>query len=286
MENKVYSIYHFFAHLYRKRSQFKTVDKLGDFPFDPELLSCENRNTFPDMAIRINPGSKPPGGELIELKDSRTSYGIASFNSTIPTGRKTIASITSGKTNVVRQRMQAAGEDIYALPERDVYYLVRGKRAGNIKVCLVHGSFFQTVPVDKLIRSSFGQVLSEGLKDDSALVSADLEDFMENVTLRQSHFSKSRHVKDASVKLRFRVMTEAQKEGNILNSQQYPKIRDNTLNLVAPADSPAAKEEVKQYLRQAISQAELSQGETCTITHPFNGDFYVLSFDLSDSETD
>ena len=279
-ENKVYSIYHFFAHLYRNRCCFKTVEKLGDFPFDRELLSCENKNTFPDMAIRINPSRKPPGGELIELKDSKTSYGIASFNSTIPTGRKKIASITSGKTNVVRQRMQGAGEDIHSLPERDVYYLVRGKKADNIKVCLVHGSFFETVPVDKLIKSSFGQVLSEGLKENKAQVSTDLSDIMDNVTLSQSHFSKSRHVKDASVKLRFRVMTEAENEGNILNPQLYPEIKDNTLSLVAPGDSPAATEKVKQYLRLAISQSELAHGKKFTITHPFNGDFFVLSYAL------
>ncbi len=276
----MYSIYHFFAHLYRNRCLLKSVEKLGDFPFDCELLSCVNKNTFPDMAIRINPSGDPKGGELIELKDSKTSYGIASFNSTIPTGRKVIASITSGKTNVVRKRMQDAGEDIYSLPEREVYYLVRGKRADNTKVCLVHGSFFETVPVDELIKSSFGQVLTEGLEENKAQVSADLSDIMDNVRLSQSHFSKSRHVKDASVKLRFRVMTEAENEGNILNPKLYPGVKDNTLSLVAPADSPVATEKIERYLRLAISQSELSQGKKFTITHPYNGDFFVLSYAL------
>ena len=276
----MYSIYHFFAHLCRNRKCLRTAEKLGDFPFDRELLSCENKNTFPDMAIRINPGKKPPGGELIELKDSRTSYRIASFNSTIPTGRKLIASITSGKTNVVRQRMEDADEDIYSLEERDVYYLVRGKRADKTKVCLVHGSFFETVPVDELIRSSFGQVLLEGLADNLEQTSAELSEVMDNVSLSQSHFSKSRNVKDASVKLRFRVMTEAENEGNILNPQLYPEIEDNTLSLVAPGDSPAAIESVQRYLQQALSQSELAQGKQFTIKHPFNGKFFVLSYAL------
>ena len=276
----MYSIYHFFAHLYRNRCFLKSVEKLDDFPFDCELLSCVNKNTFPDMAIRINPSGEPPGGELIELKDSKTSFGIASFNSTIPTGRKKIASITSGKTNVVRQRMEDAGEDIHSLSEREVYYLVRGKKAGNIKVCLVHGSFFETVPVDELIKASFGQVLSEGLEASKAQVSADLSDILDNVRLSQSHFSKSRHVIDASVKLRFRVMTEAENEGNILDPKLYPKIKSNTLSLVAPADSAVASEQIEGYLRLAISQSELSQGEKFTITHHFNGDFFVLSYPL------
>jgi len=232
------------------------------------------------MAIRINPSGKPPGGELIELKDSKTSYGIASFNSTIPTGRKMIASITSGKTNVVRKRMQEARDDIYSLPVRDVFYLVRGKRGNNTKVCLVHGSFFETIPVEELIKGSFDQVIADGLEEGDRQNDEDVRELISSITPRQPHFSKSRHVKDASVKLRFRVMTEAKSEGNILNPQLYPKVKDNTLSLVAPADSPAATEKVKEYLRLAISQSELAQGETFIITHPFNGDFFVLSYSL------
>ncbi len=280
LANRVYSIYHFFADLYRKRRCFKSVEKLGDFPFDRELLSCENKNTFPDMAIRINPSGKPPGGELIELKDSRTSYGIASFNSTIPTGRKTIADVTSGKTNVVRKRMQEAGEDIYSLPERDVYYLVRGKRADKTKVCLVHGSFFETIPVPQLIKGSFDQVIADGLEEGDRQNDESVREVINSIAPRQSHFSKSRHVKDASVTLRFRVMTEAAKESNILNPQLYPEIKDNTLSLVTPTKSSDDTEAIQRYLRGALSQSEISEGKSFSITHPFNGDFYVLSFVL------
>ena len=232
------------------------------------------------MAIRINPSNKPPGGELIELKDSRTSYGIASFNSTIPTGRKLISSITSGKTNIVRKRMQEAGDDINSRPERDVYYLVRGKSGDDTKVCLVHGSFFETVPVEELIKSSFSQVLAEGLEENIKPISEGLRNLMENMTFRQSLFSKSRHVKDASVKLRFRVMTETEKEGNILNPQLYPEIKDNTLSMVAPHHSSTYTEVIKQYLRTALSKSEYEYAEEFIITHPFNGDFYVLSFPI------
>ena len=280
MENRVYSIYHFFAHLYRNRCELASVEKLGKFPFDVELLSCENKNTFPDLAIRVNPSGDPPGGELIELKDSKTSYGIASFNSTIPTGRKVIADITSGKTNVVRRRMEQAKEDIYSLPERDVYYLVRGRKAGATKVCLVHGSFFETIPVEELIKGSFDQVIADGLEEGDGQNDEGVRELINSITPRQSHFSKSRHVKDASVKLRFRVMTEAENEGNILNPQLYPKIMDNTLSLVSPIQSDADKDKLRQYWRQALSGSELLTGEKFTITHPFNGDFLVLSYPL------
>ncbi|MBI4837818.1 MAG: hypothetical protein HY806_01445 [Nitrospirae bacterium] len=51
------------------------------------------------MAIRINKSSVLfTGGELIELKDS-DSYTVSSFNSTIPTGKKEISKIITGKNS-------------------------------------------------------------------------------------------------------------------------------------------------------------------------------------------
>ena len=279
MENKVYSIYHFFAHLYRNRNRLEWVPKLEAFPFDVELLSYKGKGRFPDFAIRVNPDGNPSGGELLEVKDSK-SYSVPSFNSTIPTGSKLIAGLTSGKRSVIREQMEAAGDDIYALPEREVYYLFRGKSKGKTKICLVHGSFFETVKVEQLIQQAFGQVLDERLTEEDLTISEELRDLMVRVFSRQDSFSRVRDVEDATVKLRFRVMTEAKKEGNLFNSKIYPDIRDNTLNFVIPNHPIDKIEKRKIYLRQALSKSELAQGETFTITHPFNGDFFVLSYSL------
>jgi len=46
--------------------------------------------------------------------------------------------------------------------------------------------------------------------------------------------SKVRNVEKASVKLRFRILTEVKAEGNILNSIKYPAIKDNTMNFIVP----------------------------------------------------
>ena len=281
VENKVYSIYHFFAHLYRNRNRLEWVPKLEDFPFDIELLSYKGRGKFPDFAIRVNPEGKPPGGELIEAKDSK-SYSVPSFNSTIPTGSKSIESLIQGKSSVVRQQMEAVGDDIFAVPLREVYYLLRGKdpKTKNTKICLVHGSFFETVRVEELIRQAFGQVLDERLQAEDHAISSELHELMLRIFSTQDSFSKVRHVENASVKLRFRIMTEVKKEGNVFNSKIYPAIRDNTLNFILPnhpADDIAKR---LLYLRQALSSSELAQGEESIIKHPFNGDFFVLSFAL------
>jgi len=59
--------------------------------------------------------------------------------------------------------MESAGDNIYNLIERDVFYLIRGRKKGNVKIALIHGSFFETVTADKLISHSFEQVLEECL---------------------------------------------------------------------------------------------------------------------------
>ncbi len=273
----MYSIYHFFAHLYRNRYLLESVPKLDEFPFDLELLSCSNVGKFPDLAIRINSAGDPPGGELIELKDSR-SYTVASFNSTIPTGKKSIDFLTKGKTNVIRQQMEAAGDDIYSLPVRDVYYLLRGKKNNNTKICLVHGSFFETVKVEHLIQQAFNQVLEERLADSNDPLNDDLRKLILNIFSRQDSFSKVRHVENASVKLRFRIMTEVKKEGNILSSQSYPAIKDNTINLIIPHHTFTEFTSISVHLQRALSQSELLTGQKFVIRHPFNGEFFVLSF--------
>lgn len=84
----MHSIYHFYKSLIENKKHFLTENKLEDFPFNENLLSCRNKGTFPDMAIRLNTSREIfTGGELIELKDSN-SYTVAPFNSTIPSGKK------------------------------------------------------------------------------------------------------------------------------------------------------------------------------------------------------
>ena len=277
MSRKMYSIYHFFAHLYRNRKQLAAKEKLSDFAFDVELLSYEGRGRFPDLAIRVNPGSKPPGGELVELKDSR-SYSVSSFNSTIPSGKKALADIIGGKSNVVRDGMLARGDDIYSLAERHVYYLVRGRKDDHMKICLVHGSFFETVPVDELIQGSFSQALNERLREEEEEISEELRALITGLFSRQDTFSKVRHVENASVRLRFRVMTEVNRQGNILSSRSYPKIKDNTISLVLPYKDEEARAQQICYVRKAISKSEWEAGCTFDICHPLNGAYFVLSY--------
>lgn len=272
----MYSIYHFFINLVKNKQHFLKVEELGDFPFDKKLLSCRNEGTFPDMAIRLNANKEIfTGGELIELKDSK-SYTVSSFNSTIPTGRKEITKIITGENSNIKHQMEDVGNDIYSLPLRDVFYLVRGRKKGSVKVCLVHGSFFETVQVESLIKQSFLQVLEERLNESGEHISDDAKIKLLSLLTEQQSFSKVRNVEKASVKLRFRIMTEVKAEGNILNTKKYPEIKDNTLNFVTLYHDDDEKENLIMKMKTIFGNKNLDSFDVFKIKHHFNGYFLVF----------
>jgi hypothetical protein len=274
----MYSIYHFWKHLIRKKPSFLGIPTLSDFPFDPKMLSCANQGLFPDLAIRLNNDrSLFTGGELIELKDSK-SYTVSSFNSTVPTGRKNIRKIISSEHGTIFLQMQKAGDDVFSLEEREVYYLVRGRKTGHQKICLVHGSFFETISVQDLISKSFTQVLKERLADSN--ISEDVKETLSSIFSEQTDFSKVRNVDKASVKLRFRILTEVKPEGNILNSKMYPEIRDDTLNLVVPYHTDEEKSQVISKLQLVMGQQAMKEIQVLSIKHPLNGWFIAFQTKL------
>jgi hypothetical protein len=269
----MYSVYHLFKDLVDKSSLFKEIINLEDFPFDTNLLSCKNKGQFPDLAIKVNHGNTSfTGGELIELKDSK-SYSIASFNSTIPTGKKSIDAIIKSDNSCIRKQMEENGNHIFDLPERDVFYMVRGKNKGNVKVVLIHGSFFETVKSNELISRSFEQVLTDRLNE-KGLDIGNLKDILVDIFSEQENFSKVRNVDKASVKLRFRIMTEIKAEGNILNTKQYPQIADNSISLIIPRHSDTDEEIAMQRFNTVFKNCKM---DVFNIKHHLNGYFIVFN---------
>ena len=280
-----YSIYHFFADLCQKKQEFLSEKKLESFPFDEQMLSCVGDGKFPDLAIKLNDGDEQfTGGELIELKDSKRGYSVASFNSTIPTGEKDIRKLTDGKTNTIRTQMQEAGNNILSLPIRQVFYLVRGRRRSNVKICLTHGKFFETIPVSTLISESFGQALEERLNQLEESLSPALKQKLLDIFSEQETFSKTRDIDEASVKLRFRIMTGVKAEANILNPNQYSQIGDNTLNFAVPCHSNTEQNQQHSKMRAAFEQMGCSdlftQTEVFILQHHFNGKFLIFQAQL------
>jgi hypothetical protein len=276
----MYSIYHFFHSLFQQKHLLRKAKRLDEFPFDENLLSCRNDGVFPDMAVRLNRDRKIfTGGELIELKDS-DSYTVSSFNSTIPSRSKKIEDIITEENSIIKQQMEEAGDDIFLLPVRDVYYLVRGRRKEHTKICLVYGSFFETISIENLISQSFSQVLEERLKESGKEVSEEFKKTPLSIFSRQQNFSKVRNVEKASVKLRFRIMTEVKAEGNILKPKKYPEIKDDTLNFVLPCHEEGDERGLLKKAEQVFGKTELKQFSIFKIKHHFNGYFLVLQVSL------
>ena len=274
----MYSIFHFWKHIVQNKGALSRVDNLSAFKFDPNMLSCQNKGVFPDLAIRLNKDrSLFTGGELIELKDSK-SYVVSSFNSTIPTGQKNIGKVIPSQHSTTFIQMKKAGDDVFSLEERDVYYLVRGRKKGHQKICLVHGSFFETISVKELISQSFAQVLEEKLSGTD--VSDEVKEQLGAVFSEQEDFSRVRNVDNASVKLRFRVMTEVKPEGNILNPKHYPEIQDETLNFITPYHSEDEKESVLLKMETAVGKSGFKRLKVFQIHHSLNGWFVVFQVKL------
>ena len=279
-----YSIYHFFADLCQRSNELTYASPLDSFPFDERMLSCVNKGKFPDLAIKLNHDDGLfSGGELIELKDSR-SYSVASFNSTIPTGEKDIRKLISGSENVIRTQMQEVGNNILSVPIRQVFYLVRGKKTPDIKICLSHGKFFETIPVSTLISKAFGQALEERLEELGLELSEPMKRVLLDIFSEQETFSRTRNIESASVRLRFRVMTEVKAGANLLNSNQYPQIGDNTLNFAVPCHDEGEKELHIQRMQTAFCQMHLShlysQMDVFLLQHHFNGNFLIFQINL------
>ncbi len=278
----MYSIYHFFKSLVLHKEQFATTNKLEDFTFDKALISCQNMGQFPDIAIRLSPKNTIfTGGELIELKDS-DSYTISSFNSTIPTGKKAIEKVIKSENSIIKQQMEQSGDDIYSLTERDVYYLVRGKNKKKAaqKVALIHGSFFETVQTKDLISQSFSQVLEERLTESGLVLTNDMKNLLTSMFSEQDNFSKVRTVDKASVKLRFRIMTEVKAEGNLLNAKKYPEILDNTLNFVLPYHTDKDRTNALEKMKLVFTKEELDRFKVIKLKHHFNGYFLIFQINI------
>ena len=176
--------------------------------------------------------------------------------------------------------MEKAGDSVLSLPKRDVYYLVRGRKADSMKVVLVHGSFFETVNTNDLISKSFSQVFNERIKQSGINVATEIKELFSDVFSEQENFSRVRDVEKASVKLRFRIMTEVKAEGNILNNEKYPQILDDTLSFILPKHVENDAVIIKGKMKIIFSNKEFVKFKIFDIKHHFNGYFRVYQTKL------
>ena len=284
------SVYHFFARLLERRGYFVQDNKLEDFAFPRDMVAAESRSGFPDFVLKTNTDGSLSGGEFIELKDAK-AYQIASFNSTLPSATKPVSSLPQNMKN----QLLEAGDDIESVPQRDVYYLVRGIRRTTssplAKTVLVSGSFFETVPVDEVLTDAFEQVATASTPSD-----VDASEFTRHFEIQQSNFAETRRVEGSSISVRFRVMAQVDPRANLLSDRRYPMIEANTLTMLiherrltnplltkkfyAWNEAPVAIKRCDAYthLGDALDEIDTSLKSVIRLSvlrHPMNGPFFM-----------
>ena len=131
-----------------------------------------------------------------------------------------------------------------------------------------------------MISNSFQQVLEDNLRKANIELNPDIINLFQNIFSEQENFSKVRSVEKASVKLRFRIMTEVKAEGNILNSNKYPEIIDNSLNFLLPIYSTEEESEILMKFKLVFTKKEMKDFKIFKIKHHFNGYFLVFQTSL------
>ncbi|HEX8370572.1 MAG TPA: hypothetical protein VF604_18645 [Pyrinomonadaceae bacterium] len=268
------SIYHFFKDLVEKKALLKDCENLENFPFNNNLISFTRKTLFPDIGIKVCKNDELfEGGELVEIKDAR-NFIISSFNSTFPKGEKEIKSIVKIKSEA-RKQMKIAGEDLEDLPIRQIYYLIRGSKQHHSKVILVHGSFFEVNSTDDLIAKSFVKVLEENLKRNGFEIDDEIERLMKKFSPQQSDFSKTRQIENYPISVRFRIMTAASPESNLLNSAKYKQIEDDSINFILSFNKDEDKAKIEERMFDVFGDSFYSF-KSFTLEHSYNGNFLVF----------
>lgn len=287
-------------------SALRTIKRkghLGTFDMAAEWFGREKWNTnsgvFPDFLLALDYKSTFGNGAFLELKDTKDD-SIASFNSTLPLRLKSLAEIK----RISRKSMVAHAARLFDYPlsvnpdylsqQRTCLYLVRTRSQdkNRVRISLVEGSFFETLPQDQLLEKVWEQIL-----DASGMPSSEQPPIIEFLRrLDQSDIAQSREIDRASVKPRLRIMAEVHSDANL---HAYPEITPGTVNLVVKRESGYDEHwVVREFVKDGLESARVirrgpevsvvltvNSGELefryLIITHKRNGDHLVLQYRFS-----
>ena len=243
-------------------------------------LQYSKSEQFPDFLFKIRRiNGNPICGSLLELKDS-AGRNIASFNSTLPTHFKNLdeINIVNGKNLV--SRIASIIDESYSerdcqTLERRCFYLVRTHRGDpdKVRISIIDGSFFETVPKDHLIHQVFLQILSNHINSGQLTISPEkliqVKEVLSNIT-DQTIIATSRIVNGASIRPRLRIMAEVHSEGNP-HSSHYPQISEGTFNFILSSTAQST------ILEERLL-SEIPELESFTIKHLRNGEHIVFQY--------
>jgi hypothetical protein len=227
---------------------------------------------FPDLLLALDPQATFGNGALIEMKDSKGD-AVASFNSTIPTRYKSLLEVKhiSGSAMVANAGRLfdfplSVGSDYLSRP-RSCFYFVRTRSSDNerVRLALVEGSFYETLPKERLLEEIWKQVLEA-----SGMPSADQPPIIEFLgRLEQTDIAQSREIENASIRPRLRLMAEVHSDANL---HTYPEIPPRTVNLILKREANYDEQWVRQELiKEGFADVRVEKGESTKISLTSNG---------------
>ncbi len=235
---------------------------------------------FPDFIFKSRRHeSRLTCGSLLELKDSKGG-NISSFNSTLPTKSKSLEEVDTvngmplvSKITSIKDGQLAEVEN-YRTYQRKSFYLIRTYRDDyRVRVSLVDGSFFETIPKDHLIYQMFLKILQDHINKKDIKVSTErlteFQELLSHVT-DQNIIASSQNIEKASVRPRLRIMAEVHSEGNP-HSSVYHQICEGSFNLII--HEALFTKELEEKLC-----SEVPEVEQLVIKHKRNGEHIVFQF--------
>jgi hypothetical protein len=255
---------------------------------DRKVLYSKSDN-FPDFLFKVR---RINGdficGSLLELKDSEGG-NVASFNSTIPTRFKSLEEIDVINGGNLVSRIASIKDEVidytkssYYTFDRYCFYLVRTHKCNSrmVKLSVVEGSFFETVPKEHIFHQLFLQILRNHIAKKQLEIPEEVLKQVESTLAcitDQTIIAASRIIEGASIRPRLRVMAEVHSEGNP-HSSHYPEIVENSFNLILK-DTPQVSE-LKRELLQRIQGIQVFR-----IHHKRNGPHIVFQLRLTPQRT-
>jgi len=244
-----------------------------------ESILYSKSEHFPDFLFKVRKqDNNLTSGSLLELKDSK-GRSISSFNSTLPTKYKSLneVDIING-TNLVSRISSALdaeaslSSDYYDFQRRNFYLIRTHKEDGKkLRISIVDGSFFETVPKEHLIYQMFLGILQKHLEKKEIKIPEELlEEFNKSLSYisDQTIISASQNIEKASIRPRLRIMAEVHPEGNP-HSNHYPEICERSVNLII--QSSPDNEPIKKSISKNISDVRIF-----SIKHKRNGEHLVF----------
>jgi len=266
------------------KEQFKNeghfINWIKNRGIDEKILYSKSEQ-FPDFVFKVR-GKKEAltCGSLLELKDSKGG-SIASFNSTLPTKYKSLEEIDVingnnlvSKVTAILDGSLASGKNYHTFQRRN-FYLIRTYKddAKRVRISIVDGSFFETVPKEHLIYQMFLNILRGHLEKKEIKVSPkllkEIKKSLSYIT-DQTIIAASQTIEKASVRPRLRIMAEVHTEGNP-HSSYYPEISERSINLII--QKSAYKEKIAELISKKVSDVKFF-----TIRHKRNGEHIVFQF--------